>query len=81
MSYTAKVRTWVQAYDVMQHVDSNGISYNGENIQKEIEGLYKAGAVDGYITWNSASSLAKYKLQKSAFDIDYKEVYGSENNS
>ena len=76
-----KVRTWVQAYDVMQYVDSNGISYNGENVKKEIEGLYKAGAVDGYVTWNSASNLAKYKLQKSAFDVDYKEVYGNGSSS
>ena len=77
----AKVRTWIQAYDVMKHVDGNGISYNGENVKKEIDGLYKAGAVDGYVTWNSSSSLQKYKLQKSAFDIDYKEVYNSENTS
>ena len=76
----AVIRTWVQAYDVMQHVDSNGISYNGENVKKEIEGLYDAGANGGYITWNSASSLEKYKAQKQAFDIDYGEVYNSENN-
>lgn len=77
----AIVRTWVQAYDVMKHVDSNGISYNGENVKKEIEGLYNAKADGGYITWNSASSLDKYKQQKSAFDIDYKEVYNNENSS
>lgn len=77
----AIVRTWVQAYDVMKHVDSNGISYNGENVKKEIEGLYDAKADGGYITWNSASSLDKYKQQKSAFDIDYKEVYNNENSS
>ena len=73
----AVVRTWVQAYDVMKYVDSNGIAYNGENVKKEIEGLYKAGADGGYITWNSGSSLAKYKQQKSAFDIDYKELYST----
>ena len=77
----AKVRTWIQAYDVMKYVDSNGIAYNGENVKKEIDGLYKAGAVDGYVTWNSGSSLAKYKQQKSAFDIDYKEVYKNGSNS
>ncbi len=76
----AVIRTWVQAYDVMSHVDPNGISYNGDNVKKEIEGLYDAGATGGYITWNSASSLEKYKLQKSAFDIDYGEVYNSDNS-
>ena len=76
----AVVRTWVQAYDVMQHVDPNGISYNADNVKKEIEGLYEAGATVGYITWNSGSNLSKYKLQKGAFDIDYKEVYNSDNS-
>ena len=76
----AVVRTWVQAYDVMQHVDPNGISYNADNVKKEIEGLYEAGATGGYITWNSGSNLSKYKLQKGAFDIDYKEVYNSDNS-
>ncbi|MGM9882438.1 MAG: putative glycoside hydrolase [Bacilli bacterium] len=71
----AKVRTWIQAYDVMQHVDANGISYNADAVEKEIRGLYDAGLKDGYITWNSASNLSKYKLQKEAFDIDYFEEY------
>ncbi len=71
----AKVRTWVQAYDVMQHVDANGISYNAENVEKEIRGLYDAGLKDGYVTWNSGSNLSKYKLQKGAFDIDYLKEY------
>ena len=71
----AKVRTWVQAYDVMQHVDSNGISYNAENVEKEIRGLYDAGLKDGYVTWNSGSNLSKYKMQKGAFDIDYLKEY------
>lgn len=71
----AKVRTWVQAYDVMKHVDSNGINYNAEAVEKEIKGLYDAGLVDGYITWNSGSNLNKYKLQKGAFDIDYFKEY------
>ena len=64
----------------MQHVDPNGISYNADNVKKEIEGLYEAGATGGYITWNSGSNLSKYKLQKGAFDIDYKEVYNSDNS-
>ncbi len=75
----AVVRTWIQAYDVLQYVDSNGISYNGEALEKEIRGLYDAKVTGGYITWNSASSLEKYRLQKSAFDIDYAKEYGDNN--
>lgn len=71
----AKVRTWVQAYDVMKHVDSNGINYNSEAVEKEIRGLYDAGLIDGYITWNSGSNLEKYKLQRNAFNIDYLGEY------
>ena len=48
-------------YDVMTYVDSNGIDYNAENVTKEIEGLYDAGAMGGYITWNSGSNLSKKK--------------------
>ena len=71
----AKVRTWVQAYDVMTYVDPNGINYNSEAVGKEIRGLYDAGLMDGYITWNSASNLEKYKMQKGAFSIDYLKEY------
>ena len=77
----AKVRTWIQAYDVMKYVDSNGITYNASAIEKEIRGLYDAGAMDGYITWLSSANLDKYKSQKAAFQIDYrKEYYHAENN-
>ena len=77
----AVVRTWIQAYDVMTYVDSNGIDYNSENVQKEIEGLYDAGAMGGYITWNSGSNLSKYKLQKGAFDRDYYKEYNNGDNN
>ena len=77
----AVVRTWIQAYDVMTYVDSNGIDYNAENVEKEIEGLYDAGAMGGYITWNSGSNLSKYKLQKGAFDRDYYKEYNNGDNN
>lgn len=77
----AVVRTWIQAYDVMTYVDSNGIDYNAENVAKEIEGLYDAGAMGGYITWNSGSNLSKYKLQKGAFDRDYYKEYNNGDNN
>lgn len=71
----AKVRTWIQAYDVMKHVDSNGISYGAEQIEEQIRGLFDAGITDGYITWLSNSNLTKYKTQAKAFSIDYWKEY------
>ena len=73
----AKVRTWIQAYDVMKYVDSNGISYNAEEIEEEIRALYESGLDGGYITWLSNSSLNKYNKQKDAFKIDYQKEYNS----
>jgi len=75
----AKVRTWIQAYDVMKYVDSNGISYGAKEIEQEIRGLYDAGATGGYITWLSNSNLNKYKSQKEAFSIDYGKEYQDRN--
>lgn len=67
----AVVRTWIQAYDVMKHVDSNGIKYNAANVEKEIRGLFDAGLTGGYVTWHSGSKLSKYREQSDAFKKDY----------
>ncbi|NLY81418.1 MAG: hypothetical protein GX078_01385 [Clostridiales bacterium] len=67
----AKVRTWIQAYNVLPWVDTDGIRYNAEELEEEIRGLYDAGIGDGYITWHGGPSLEKYNLQKAAFQIDY----------
>ncbi len=67
----ARVRTWIQAYPVMRHVDPNGIRYNADELAQEIRGLYDAGLTDGYITWLSSSSLSRYTSQATAFMIDY----------
>lgn len=71
----AAVRTWVQAYPVMRHVDRNGLRYDAEDVEKEIRGLYDAGLTGGYTTWHSGSNLEKYKAQKEAFCIDYLEEW------
>lgn len=71
----AKARTWIQAYDVMKYVDSNGISYNAKEIEDQVRGLYESGLDGGYITWLSNSSLSKYNKQKDAFNIDYRKEY------
>jgi len=52
-------------------VDPDGINYNSEELKAEIRGLYDAGIGDGYITWTGGPTLAKYNLQKGAFQIDY----------
>ena len=67
----AVVRTWVQAYNVMRHVDRNGIAYDAENVEKEIRGLFDAGLTGGYITWLSSSNIEKYYQQEGAFVHDY----------
>lgn len=77
----AKVRTWIQAYDVMRYVDSNGISYGAQAVEQEIRGLYESGAIDGYITWLSNSSISKYRSQAPAFSIDYRKEYVNEDSN
>ena len=77
----AVVRTWVQAYHVMHFVDPNGIDYNGENIAREIRGLYDAGCTGGYITWLSNSSLAHYRKKADAFRPDYLEEWKARQDS
>ena len=75
----AKVRTWIQAYDVMKYVDKDGIKYNDKEIEAQIRGLFDANIMDGYITWLSNSSLDKYKSQANAFKIDYRKEYLEKN--
>ena len=76
----AAVRTWIQAYPVMRHVDKNGLRYDAEDVEKEIRGLYDAGLTGGYTTWHSGSNLEKYKAQKDAFRIDYLKEWKKKNN-
>ena len=75
----AAVRTWIQAYPVMRHVDKNGLRYDAEDVEKEIRGLYDAGLTGGYTTWHSGSNLTKYEAQKGAFCIDYLKEWKKKN--
>lgn len=77
----AKVRTWIQAYDVMKYVDPAGISYGAKEVEEEIRGLYDSGLRGGYITWLSNSNLEKYKTQAPAFQIDYGKEYSNDENN
>ena len=62
-------RTWITAYDTPYWNPT--VTYNGEMLEAQIQGLYDAGLTGGYMTWNSGSNLAKYKQQKSAFSKTY----------
>ena len=75
----AAVRTWIQAYPVMKHVDKNGLLYDAEDVEKEIRGLYDAGLTGGYTTWHSGSNITKYRAQKGAFCIDYLKEWKAKN--
>lgn len=64
----AVVRTWIQAYNT---VKTPSVVYNSTKISEEIQALYDNGLKGGYMTWNSASNLVKYKDISDAF----KKVY------
>ena len=51
-----KCRTWIQA----QNSDAYDVVYDASFIEAQIDGLRSAGVLDGYLTWNAASSLGKY---------------------
>ena len=62
-------RTWITAYDTPYWKPT--VTYDGEMLEKQIQGLYDAGLTGGYMTWNANSNLAKYKSQASAFKKTY----------
>ena len=66
----AIARTWITAYNTPYWNPT--VAYNEEKLTEQINGLYEVGLKGGYMTWNSASNLEKYKLQKSAFTKEYK---------
>ena len=65
----AKVRTWIQTYDTTK---SPATTYDVSKVSDQIKALYENGLSDGYMTWNSASNLSKYKSLKEAFKKEYK---------
>ena len=66
----AIIRTWIQTYDTIREPY---ITYDNNKIEDQIQALYDAGLKNGYITWNSGSSLYKYKELSEAFNKNYKE--------
>lgn len=65
----AVARTWITAYDTPYWKPT--VIYNASKIEHQVRALYDAGLDGGFITWNSASSLAKYEQIKTAFNKDY----------
>ena len=64
----AVVRTWIQAYNT---VKEPSVVYNSDKVSDEIQALYDNGLTGGYMTWNSGSSLTKYK----EISYSFKKVY------
>ncbi len=52
----ARCRTWIMA----QNSDVYEVFYDESFIKAQIDGLREAGVLDGYMTWNAASSISKY---------------------
>ena len=65
----ALVRTWIQAYDAIY---APYVTYDASLVSDEIRALYDSNLSNGYITWNSSSSLEKYNSLKEAFMKDYR---------
>ena len=60
----AAVRTWIQAYNAIREPYN---TYGPDEVAAQIRGLRDAGCTGGYMTWNSASSLDKYRSLLPAF--------------
>jgi len=60
----AVVRTWIQAYNAIREPHN---TYGPEEVAAEIKALRDSGCTGGYMTWNGAASLEKYKSLVPAF--------------
>ena len=62
-------RTWITAYDTPHW--NPVVVYDASKISSQAQALVDAGLKGGFITWNSSSSLAKYRQIQSAFSKTY----------
>ena len=60
----AAVRTWIQAYNAIRKPYN---TYGPDEVSAQIRGLRDAGCTGGFMTWNSGSSLDKYRSLIPAF--------------
>ena len=64
-------RTWITAYDTPYWNPT--VVYGAAKISDQAQALVDAGLDGGFITWNSASNIWKYKQIQDAFSKDYKK--------
>ena len=61
----AAVRTWIQAYNALWEPYN---TYGEAEVAAEVKALRDTGNTGGYLTWNGASPLGKYRALAPAFD-------------
>ena len=61
----AAVRTWIQCYNAIREPYN---TYGPDEIAAQIRALNDTGNTGGYMTWNAASSLDKYRYVSGAFE-------------
>ena len=59
------VRTWIQAYNAIREPYT---AYGPSQIRAQIKALRDTGNTGGYMTWNAAASVTKYRYISSALD-------------
>ena len=67
----AVARTWITAYDTPWW--NPVVTYDASKISDQAQALVDAGLDGGFITWNSASNIYKYRQIASAFSKEYKK--------
>ena len=60
----AIVRTWIQGYNAYKEPHTE---FYAENVGKEIQALYDAGLINGWMVWNGANSIKHARLQAECF--------------
>ena len=60
----AAVRTWIQAYNAIREPYN---TYGAEEVAAQIRALRDTGCTGGFMTWNSGSSMDKYRSLLPAF--------------
>ena len=60
----AAVRTWIQAYNAIREPYN---TYGANEVAAQIRALRNAGCTGGFMTWNSASDIGKYRSLIPAF--------------
>jgi len=64
-SSPAKVRTWIQSWDMSSY------EYDNAAIEREVLALYNNGLTDGYCPWSYNGNMNNYRKMKGVFSTDY----------